>query len=337
MTLPVVPERQACQALPVYLADHLVVSAGVNFGDGISFADELMLDDVYELEKQADPMVLNVSTHGRHLRVMEGSELGTVGAKVAIDSAVTLMSPDGKTFEAIILVEIEQDMAAAIYVLPLAHLTVRTGYTLVGIDKENARTKFAEAACVAFTRGTHITMASGAQVPIQDLKVGDKVLTRDDGPQEIRWIGQNTRRAVGDFAPVLIKAGTLNNEGDLIVSPDHRLFIYQRDDAIGAGRSEVLVKVRHLINGASIKRIEGGFVDYFQLLFDNHQIIYAEGIAAESMLVDPRTRAVLPAEIDQSLAQALPGHEDAQHLAYEVGEALLSEDAAEKLRRASTR
>ena len=190
---------------------------------------------------------------------------------------------------------------------------------------------------MAFTRGTRITLASGAQKPIEELQVGDKVLTRDDGPQEVRWVGQNTRRAIGDFAPVLIREGTLNNENDLIVSPDHRLFIYQRDDAIGAGRSEVLVKVRHLINGDTVVRMEGGFVDYFQLLFDSHQIIYAEGIAAESLLVDPRTRAALPEDLNHALAKALPGHENRHHLDYEVSESLLSSDAAEKLKRASTR
>ncbi|MEM8618049.1 MAG: hypothetical protein AAGF20_14090, partial [Pseudomonadota bacterium] len=78
-------------------------------------------------------------------------------------------------------------------------------------------------------------------------------------------------------------------------------------------------------------------VDYFQLLFDNHQIIYAEGIAAESLLVDPRTRPALPKEVDEALSKTLPGHEGAQHLGYEVSEVLLSDDAAEKLRRASAR
>tara|TARA_B110000967_G_scaffold63843_1_gene65749 strand:+ start:73 stop:369 length:297 start_codon:yes stop_codon:yes gene_type:complete len=83
----------------------------------------------------------------------------------------------------------------------------------------------------------------------------------------------------------------------LLVSPDHRLFVYQRQDKLGAGRSEVLVKVRHLVNGDSVYRHDGGFVDYFQLLFDKHQIIYAEGIAAESLQIDPRTRAAVPEDV----------------------------------------
>jgi hypothetical protein len=123
-----------------------------------------------------------------------------------------------------------------------------------------------------------------------------------------------------------------------VVSPDHRLFIYQREDAIGAGRRELLVKARHLVNGDTVIQQDGGFVEYYQLLFDGHEIIYAEGIAAETLLVDTRTRAALPPELDEVLARALPGHTDRPHLQFEVQKALLDQpDAAEILRSASRR
>ena len=337
MSKPTRRKNRAVQALPVFSGADFTVVSGVCYGDELAFADELMLDDVYQLGKGTHANVLTVAAGREHLEIVDGTEIGRVGANVVIDCAVTLMSPDSRIVEAMVLVELDGQDAEAVYLLPLAHMENITDYTLVGVDTDDPRRRLAEVACVAFSRGTHITMASGAQVPIEQLKVGDKVLTRGDGPQEVRWIGANTRRAVGDFAPVLIKRGTLNNENDLVVSPDHRLFIYQRDDAIGAGRSEVLVKARHLINGDTIVRMEGGHVDYFQLLFDNHQIIYAEGIAAESLLVDPRTRPALPKEVDEALEKELPGHEGAQHLGYEVSEKLLSQDAAEKLKRASTR
>ncbi|WP_457771069.1 Hint domain-containing protein [Phycobium rhodophyticola] len=155
--------------------------------------------------------------------------------------------------------------------------------------------------------------------------------------QEIRWIGQTTQRAVGEFAPVRIAAGALHNEGDLLVSPDHRLFIYQRSDALGAGRSELLIKARHLVNGDSIQFQSGGFVDYFQLLFDRHQIIFAEGIAAETLLADQRTHAALPRDIAARLL-ADRTHDDSSHHDFEVSGNLLDRpDAAALLRRASTR
>jgi len=215
---------------------------------------------------------------------------------------------------------------------------VGTEYTLVGCDRDSARRKFAQVACVSFTRGTHLTVASGAQVRIEDLKVGDRVLTRDAGAQQIRWIGSSTVRAVGDFAPILIKAGTLNNANDLLVSPDHRLFVYQRTDHMGVGRSELLVKARHLVNSETVLVQNGGFVDYFQILFDRHHIIYAEGIAAESMLIDSRTRSALPADLLNKLQNLLPGHGRRDSHGIDVQKALLERpDAIDILRRASMR
>lgn len=328
------------QSIPVYQAVDFSVVNGANLGDPVSFAAELDLDDMYELRATARQHRLSVTTDDKGtLIIAADTTLGRPGAILHLDSCLTLMSGTGQTTEMLVLVEVDGDgNVADVYALPLAHLTPRTGYALVGIDRDNALMKFAEVACVSFTRGTNITMASGAQTPIEQLKIGDTVLTRDDGPQKVRWIGNSTVRAIGEFAPICIRAGTLHNENDLVVSPDHRLFIYQRSDALGAGRHEVLVRARHLVNGGSVVQQDGGFVDYFQLLFDQHQIIYAEGIAAETLLIDTRTRPALPADLSEKLSQGIPGHEARAHMEFEVGESLLDHpDAAEILKRASTR
>ncbi len=321
------------QTILVYPARDVVVTDGVAEGDALSFADELVMDDIYQLSGRATRLRLGLalSAPGDAVHVATDTDIGRPGNAVHFDCCLTLMAPDGTTIEALVLVEVEDATVAGIYMLPLGALQPRTDYRLVGLDRQTATTRFAEVACVSFTRGTHITLASGEQVPIERLRVGDRVLTRDDGPQPIRWIGQNTIRAVGAFAPVMIRQGAINNENDLILSPDHRIFVYQRQDHLGAGRAEVLVKVRHLVNGTSVVQLDGGFVEYFQLLFDDHQIIYAEGIAAESLLIDPRTRAALPDGIGRTR------HNYRTHLGYEVQENLLSvPDAVDLLRRASS-
>ncbi|MEM9637724.1 MAG: Hint domain-containing protein, partial [Pseudomonadota bacterium] len=267
------------------------------------------------------------------------TELGTPGAELHLDCALTLMSENAPVTEVLVLVQVDAaGHAEEVFALPLAPLTPKTEYQLVGLDRTHAAQKLAQVACVSFTRGTHITMGSGRQRPIEELKPGDPVLTRDDGVQPIRWIGQSTQRAVGEFAPIRITAGTLNNTRDLIVSPDHRLFIYQRTDRLGAGRSELLVKARHLVNDQSVSVQQGGFVDYFQLLFDTHQIIYAEGIAAESMFVDDRTAPLLPPLLAQNgLDGQLHRHRNALR-GLDVKQDLLDHpDAADLLRRASLR
>lgn len=175
-------------------------------------------------------------------------------------------------------------------------------------------------------------MADGAMRNIENLKAGDLVLTRDAGRQPVKCVAQATLRATGSFAPVVIKKGVLHNEGDLVLRPDHRLFVYQREDALGAGRAEVLIKARHLVDYTTVLRRRGGFIYYFQLIFDQHHIIYAEGIAAESHLVDPRTRAALPEGL------TTPEHGHRTHFDYEVKDNLIPlAKAAELLRKASSR
>ena len=312
-----------------------MVIDGANLDDPLSFAAELILDDVYELGKSIEPVRLALHAVSEiKFTVAEGTEIGAVGSALHLDSALTFMSPDGQITDALILVEGEIN---EIYLLPLSPLAAHTSYSLVGINTKTPAHTFAQVACVSFSRGTHITLTSGEQSRIEELNVGDRVLTRDDGPQKVQWIGENTVRAVGEFAPICIKAGTLNNDNDLIVSPDHRLFIYQRSDELGAGRAELSVKVRYLLNDDTVFTQAGGYVDYFQLLFDSHEIIYAEGIAAESMLTDTRTKPVLPAHISKDMGEVIPGHSNRPHTGLDVQESLLDRpDAAAILRRASS-
>ncbi|MEM9638745.1 MAG: Hint domain-containing protein, partial [Pseudomonadota bacterium] len=262
-------DRTTSQSVSALRAADLVVTSGANEGDGLSFASDLIMDDIYGLRPGASfGRLALLLGDAQAMTVGADTELGTPGAELHLDCALTLMSENAPVTEVLVLVQVDAaGHAEEVFALPLAPLTPKTEYQLVGLDRTHAAQKLAQVACVSFTRGTHITMGSGRQRPVEELKPGDPVLTRDDGVQPIRWIGQSTQRAVGEFAPIRITAGTLNNTRDLIVSPDHRLFIYQRTDRLGAGRSELLVKARHLVNDQSVSVQQGGFVDYFQLLF----------------------------------------------------------------------
>lgn len=319
----------ATQSLRVVPAAAFVVTLGAARGDGLGIADDLVLDDIYQLSPEAPhlDLVAAIAPDGR-IAIADGSPTGQPGHRLHLDCCLTLAEPDGHLIEMLVLVEVEDDAVSEIYGLPLAPLLPKRDYRLVGIDRHAATRRLAQAASASFARGTRITMASGEQVPVEALRVGDRVLTRDDGAQPIRWIGCRTLRATGAFAPVVIRKGVLHNAHDLVLAPDHRIFVWQRQDRLGTGRAEVLVKVRHLVNGDTVYVREGGYVDYFQIVFDEHQIIFAEGIAAESVIVDPRTRAALP--------ENTPPHAPRRHLRYEVTESLLPRaEAVELLRRAS--
>lgn len=288
-------KQRKMQTVPVYSAESFRVVNGANLGDPISISDDLCLDDTFSLRAAAPRQKLSLILNDDGLRVGKNGDTGQFMNRLFLDCTVTLMNQKGHVIEALIVVEVDDaDIIQSTLLMPLCPIEAKVEYTLIDVNRDTAEAKFAQIACVSFVKGTRITLATGQMIPIEDLRAGDCVITRDAGIQEIRWVGHSTVRATGDFSPVIIKAKALHNQNDLIVSPEHRLFIYQRSDQLGTGRAETLIRASQLVDGESVTRLEAGFVDYYQLLFDDHHIIYAEGIAAESLLFDHRTRSALP-------------------------------------------
>lgn len=134
---------------------------------------------------------------------------------------------------------------------------------------------------VCFTRGTMIGTPEGPRA-IEELAVGDLVLTRDNGARPIRWIGSQAVAAAGKLAPVTIRAGALGNDRDLKVSQLHRMLVADWRAELMFGEPEVLAAARHLVDGDTIHVAEGGEVEYFHMLFDRHEIVTANGAPSES-------------------------------------------------------
>lgn len=138
------------------------------------------------------------------------------------------------------------------------------------------------AGAICLTRGTLIDTPEGPKY-IEALQSGDPVNTLDNGPQIIRWIGSRTMSAQGTMAPVVIKAGAMGNVRDLKVSQNHRMLMRGPQAQILFGERDVLVAAKHLVNDDKIRVVEGGTVEYFHMLFDEHQIIFAESCPTESL------------------------------------------------------
>lgn len=134
---------------------------------------------------------------------------------------------------------------------------------------------------VCFARGTLIATDRG-EVAIEDLRAGDMVQTMDHGFQAIRWIGSSTVPARGKLAPVVIRKGTLGAERDLRVSPQHRMLLRGWQVDLLVSEPEALAPAINLVNGDTIFQMDGGEVEYFHMMFDSHEIIFAEGIPSES-------------------------------------------------------
>lgn len=132
-----------------------------------------------------------------------------------------------------------------------------------------------------FTPGTRIRTAAG-DAPVETLVPGDLVDTLDGGLQPLRWTGRRKVDGTGDFAPVRIAAGALGNRRALVVSPQHRMLLTGWRAELHFGEAEVLVAALHLVGRPGIERTPVPEVDYCHLLFDDHEVIFAEGAPTES-------------------------------------------------------
>jgi len=142
--------------------------------------------------------------------------------------------------------------------------------------------------------GTMIDALGGAK-PVEELAVGDMVRTKDSGYQPIRWIASRTMTKA-EFAadpalrPIRIKAGALGSEPgalkparDLVVSQQHCVLIEDWRCEFLFGEDEVLAPALALLNDSTITIDRtSAEVTYYHFMFDQHEIVYSNGVETES-------------------------------------------------------
>lgn len=161
-------------------------------------------------------------------------------------------------------------------------------------------------ATICFLRGTLIDTPQG-RIPVQDLVAGDGVTTLDNGTQPIRWIGSSRVSGLGALAPIRIGAGALGNDRDLLVSPNHRMLLTGPRAELLFGEGEVLLAAKYLTADARIRPEPCPVAEYYHILFDRHEIIFAEGAPAESLHMGGEAIGALDAEARAEIAAIFPG------------------------------
>ncbi len=131
-----------------------------------------------------------------------------------------------------------------------------------------------------FVRGTHIRVQDGDSL-VEELRAGDAVWT-ESGVKPVRWIGQSTVTADGAMAPVRFDAGSIGNDRELNVSPNHRMLVEGWQVKLLFGEEAVLVPAKHLVGLPGVGTAPAAQVDYFHLMFDRHEIVEANGVLSES-------------------------------------------------------
>lgn len=196
---------------------------------------------------------------------------------------------------------------------------------------------------ICFTPGTHIQTENGTRL-IEELREGDRVQTKDNGLQPLRWIGQRRMSGARLFAmpklrPIRIAGSSLGVERpdrDLLVSPAHRILVKGAAAQSLFNTSEVLVTAKDLINGTTITvDMQVREVTYIHVLLDEHQVLWANGLETESFHPASAALATLDDEDKKRLLAEYPQLEYDPHTYGGFARRTLSPSEAAILRHAA--
>lgn len=166
---------------------------------------------------------------------------------------------------------------------------------------------------VCFAKGTLIKTALG-EVAVENLAVGDRVCMSDGRFEPIRWtagrrIGAVRLAANPKLRPVRITEGALGDglpRRDLVVSRQHRMLV----------SSKIAIRmfgVGVLISAIKLTELPGIYVDediqeveYFHLLFDKHEVIFAEDAPTESLYTGPEALKAVSAQARKEILTLFP-------------------------------
>ena len=156
-----------------------------------------------------------------------------------------------------------------------------TVYTLSNVQTlQFSDQAVATSSIACYVRGTRILTTRG-EVAVEALEVGDVGVTASGGLRPIRWLGWRALSPARHPAPekvwpVRVARGAFGDNAprrDLWLSPDHAVAV-----------DGVLIPVARLVNGRSVAQVRTRNVEYWHVELDAHDVILAEGLAAESYL-----------------------------------------------------
>lgn len=162
-----------------------------------------------------------------------------------------------------------------------------------------------------YARGTVIDTPDGAR-RIEDLRIGDHISRASGGSVPIRWLWTHNQTFTRDdpAPPIRLKRGCLGADlptRDLVVSAQHRIALgcfgqMSETDAVCApaigltGLSGV-----HAMAGRT-------HVQWWHIVCDRHELIRANGMVTETMLLGPQMYRAFSREERRALRTALGGH-----------------------------
>ncbi len=158
---------------------------------------------------------------------------------------------------------------------------------------------------VCFTAGMHIRTLKG-YVPIENLIEGDKIWTLDNGFQELKFIYRRKVKATGERVPIYFAKGVIGNTAPLIVSRKHRFHVGSLPAALRRpfkDKTDTLLQAHAFCDGVNVREYpEIGEVEYFHLMFDDHQLLDCHGTISESWQPTRNALKANPEQADELLS-----------------------------------
>ena len=270
------------------------------------------------------PLVLTDgdATQGRPDRVEWGGKVAQTVASLHVSVRLTYMDRKTDTTWMVVL----QDTLGRVFLTPFADgsefseafvekpiRTIRIE-TITGEHYRAAVAQLADQGYVCFGSDTRIQTPTGEKKVVR-LKPGDLVNTVDHGPQPIRWVamrrlGPLELRANPAIRPVRVKRGALGGglpARDVLLSPQHRVLVRSRLAMQMFGTTEVLVAVKALVGlpGIEVAQDVGGVI-YVHLLFDDHEVIIADGAPMESLFLGTGAREAVGTAALEEIEAIMP-------------------------------
>ncbi|WP_372800732.1 Hint domain-containing protein [Paracoccus seriniphilus] len=181
-------------------------------------------------------------------------------------------------------------LTSANYLIDLRGITDSTiEYTIDDefVTDDDGQLDFIEFPC--FTPGTMIETPRGP-VDVAHLKVGDLIRTADQEAVPITWIGRSLvelRDRNVTRKPVLLMRDCLGKGkpfADTIISPDHRVLISDPGCEFLFKQPEVLAISKGLAALPKVRHMRGkNRIEYISIFTQHHQIIFANGLAVETL------------------------------------------------------
>lgn len=168
---------------------------------------------------------------------------------------------------------------------------------------------------ICFTPDTRLATPQG-QRQIRQLRAGDTILTRDNGPQQVLWAGHRRMSgarlyAMPQLRPIRFRAnsmGLYRPDEDLLVSPQHRMLVKGAAAQALFNTDEVLVAAEHLTNDLTITVDQSmREVTYVHILLERHNVVWANGLETESFHPSNTALEAIDPVQREGLLEIVPG------------------------------